>query len=227
MAKPSPAECPSCDQLIRRIWVMRKHEKVGMKWRDHTAPCGLPCKTAQEAKPGEHVHSITDECERCQAVSKFLVNGKVVDRRTYSKPIPVAPIKIKTPPTPPEPKVPWERIIIPPHALKMAKIRAGFESIVDAAIMIEMFYPLTQYNSSQKEAKGTSHTKRTKPGKNKHRSQRVDLYTVTHDGVEWVFYMKRNVLMTVHRNDKYDTTGPPEGQHVRLDNALMSSNAAG
>lgn len=92
----------------------------------------------------------------------------------------------------------------------MAKIRAGFDSVVDAAMMIERLYPLAQYNSSQKKAQGTSHTKRTKPGKNKHKSQRVDLYTVTDDnGVEWIFYMKRNVLMTVHRNDEFDFGGPP------------------
>jgi hypothetical protein len=188
-----------------------------MKFRNHNAPCGLPCKTVYEAKPGEVTHTIAEECPQCSMKIK---------RGSTSQPQPQMPIRWDAPPpVPPEPKVPWNQIVIPPHALKMAKIRAGFDSIVDAAIMIETFYPLTQYNSSQKEPQGTSHTKRTKPGKNKRRSQRVDLYTMTHDGVEWVFYMKRNILMTVHRNDQYDTTGPPPGKEVKLDNALVASNS--
>lgn len=220
MAKLPPAECPCCGQLIRRIWMMKNGVKVGQKWRDHDAPCGLPCRLERERRyPGEVTHVITDECLQCQVRmrgSKIYVDGKVYDKEDDPRKN-VQPAKpVKEPPPAPEPKVPWERIVIPPHALKMAKIRAGFTSVVDAAIMIEQFYPLTRYNSSQKEAKGTSHTKRTKPGKNRKKSQRVDLYTIVHDGVEWIFYMKRNVLMTIHRNDEFDTTGPPPGREVVL-----------
>jgi hypothetical protein len=200
---------------------MKNGVKVGQKWRNHSAPCGLPCKTAQEAEPGEVTHTVTEECPQCSM--KLKREGTIA-----SRPKPQMPIRWDAPPpVPPSPKVPWNEIVIPPHALKMAKIRAGFESIVDAAIMIEQFYPLTQYNSSQKEAKGTSHTKRTKPGKNKHLSQRVDLYTMVHDGVEWVFYMKRNVLMTVHRNDQYDNGGVPEHKRLRVDNGVVVSNGSG
>lgn len=200
---------------------MKDHEKVGMKFRHHTAPCGLPCKLKSEADPGEETHVITDECRRClskrMTSQQIYVDGKVYDIANDPRKY-VPPVRIRTPPTPPEPKTPWERIVIPPHALKMMKIRAGFVSVVDAANMIERLYPLTVYNSSQKKAHGTSHTKRTKPGKNKHKSQRVDLYTVTDDGVEWIFYMKRNVLMTVHRNDEFDHGGP------LLDNEVLASN---
>jgi hypothetical protein len=200
---------------------MKDHQKVGMRYRNHTAPCGLPCKTAQEAEPGEITHPVAEDCPQC----KITVQRE--KRQWPTGPTPVMPIKwTAPPPVPPSPKVPWNQIVIPPHALKMAKIRAGFDSVVDAAIMIEMFYPLTEYNSSQKEAKGTSHTKRTKPGKKQRLSQRVDLYTMTHDGVEWVFYMKRNVLMTVHRNDEWDYGGPPPDKAVRLDNADASSKSA-
>lgn len=205
---------------------MKNGRKIGQKYRDHEAPCGLPCRLESEHRyPGEATHVITDECLQCQArmrESKIFVDGKVYnkedDPRKNHQPT-MKPVRI--PPTAPEPKVPWERIVIPPHALKMVKIRAGFISVVDAANMIERLYPLTVYNSSQKEAKGTSHTKRTKPGKNKKKSQRVDLYTVTDDGIEWIFYMKRNVLMTVHRNDQFDTTGPIEPY---IDNGAMVSN---
>jgi hypothetical protein len=142
--------------------------------------------------------------------SKIYVDGKVYNKEDDPRkgfPLPTRPVS--APPPPPEPKTPWDRIVIPPHAIKMMKIRAGFESVVDAVNMIERLYPLTQYNSSQKKAKGTSYTKRTKPGKNKDKSQRVDLYTVTDNGIEWIFYMKRNVLMTIHRNDEFDFGGPP------------------
>lgn len=195
---------------------MRRGQKIGQKFRDHTAPCGLPCKLKSEAFRDEITHVVTEECSRCQlrirneTDGKIYVDGKIYDktedpRRKIQPTRPVA-----TPPQPPEPKTPWNEIVIPPHALKMAKIRAGFDSVVDAAMMIERLYPMAQYNSSQKKAQGTSHTKRTKPGKNKHKSQRVDLYTVTDEnGVEWIFYMKRNVLMTVHRNDEFDFGGPP------------------
>jgi hypothetical protein len=196
-----------------------------MKFRHHTAPCGLPCKLLSEAEPGEVTHVVTEECLQCKlqarVTSQIWIDGKVYnkedDPRKYVAPVPTKPVS--TPIEPPEPKVPWEKIVIPPHALKMVKIRAGFESVVDAAMMIERLYPLAQYNSSQKKAKGTSHTKRTKPGKNKKKSQRVDLYTVTDiDGIEWIFFMKRNVLMTVHRNDEFDFGGP------RLDNESITSN---
>lgn len=227
MAKLPPAECPCCGQNIRRIWVMHNHVKVGMKFRRHTAPCGLPCLLPSEADWGDVTHVITEECPACArlltARSQIFVDGKVYNknqdpRRKYA-PVPARPEYVPTPPTPPEPKTPWGQIVIPPHAIKMMKIRAGFESVVDAVNMIERLYPLTEYNSSQKTAQGTSHTKRSKPGKNKHKSQRVDLYTVKDDdGVEWTFFMKRNVLMTVHRNDEFDFGGP------RLDNNELTSN---
>jgi hypothetical protein len=203
---------------------MRDGQKIGQKFRNHDAPCGLPCLLESERGRGQLSHVITEECLRCQSRmrgSKIYVDGKVYDKeddpRKNHQPT-MKPVKTPTPPLPPEPKVPWERIVIPPHALKMVKIRAGFISVVDAAIMIERLYPLTVYNSSQKEAKGTSHTRRTKPGKNKKKSQRVDLYTVTDEGVEWIFYMKRNVLMTVHRNDEFDHGFP------YVDNEAMTSN---
>lgn len=192
---------------------MRNGRKVGQRFRDHTAPCGLPCKLKSEAGPNEVTHVITEECLQCQMhmrASKIYVDGKVYNKEDDPRkgfPLPTRPVS--APPPPPEPKTPWDRIVIPPHAIKMMKIRAGFESVVDAVNMIERLYPLTQYNSSQKKAKGTSYTKRTKPGKNKDKSQRVDLYTVTDNGIEWIFYMKRNVLMTIHRNDEFDFGGPP------------------
>lgn len=198
---------------------MKNGRKTGQKFRDHEAPCGLPCRLESERRyPGEATHVITDECLQCQArkrSSKIFVDGQVYakeDDPRKSHPATMKPMK--TPPIAPDPKVPWERIVIPPHAIKMMKIRAGFASVVDAVNMIERLYPLTIYNSSQKEAKGTSHTKRTKPGKNKKKSQRVDLYTVEDAGIEWIFYMKRNVLMTVHRNDEFDFGGPPIDEQV-------------
>jgi hypothetical protein len=211
---------------------MSGNEKVGMRFRDHTAPCGLPCKLLKEALPGEQVHEVTEECPRCikraqrivahnKGEEKILINGVVYDKNnnpfTAKPPEPKEP---KPPPTPPEPKTPWERMVIPPHALKMLKIRAGFLSVVDAANMIERLYPLAQYHSSQKEAQGTSHTKRTKPGKNKKKSQRVDLYSVEDAGVVWTFYMKRNVLMTVHRNDDLNNIGARSGWDV-LENSTQ------
>lgn len=195
---------------------MKRGQKIGQKFRDHDAPCGLPCRLESERREFDNaIHVITEECLQCQMRIRNETNGKIyVDGVVYDKTDdprrkiqPARPVA--TPPQPPEPKTPWEKIVIPPHALKMAKIRAGFDSVVDAANMIERLYPLAQYNSSQKKAKGTSYTKRTKPGKNKDKSQRVDLYTVTDENdVEWIFYMKRNVLMTVHRNDEFDFGGP-------------------
>jgi hypothetical protein len=197
---------------------MKNGKKVGQRFRDHDAPCGLPCRLESERRyPGEATHVITDECLQCgmrirashdNPASKIYVDGKVYDKADDPRKKVQHTKPVKAPPSPPDPKVPWDRIVIPPHALKMVKIRAGYTSVVDAAILIERLYPLTVYNSSQKEAKGTSYTKRTKPGKNKKKSQRVDLYTVTDDGVEWIFYMKRNVLMTVHRNDEFDHGHP-------------------
>jgi hypothetical protein len=214
MAKPPPAECPGCGQNIRRVWRMKGEKTVGTRFRDHSAPCGLPCKTKYEAGEGEVTHTITEECTQCnkrvnlyqEAMNKAYVNGVVYDKSQDPRKHPGTP-REKTPPQPPEPKVPWNNIIIPPHVLKMVKIRAGFTSVIDAADMIERLYPLTCYESSQKKAHGTSHTKRTKPGKNKRKSQRVDLYVVTDNEVKWTFYMKRNVLMTVHRNDDLDNIG--------------------
>lgn len=222
MAKPTPAECPGCNQLIRRLWRMEKNKKVGVRFRPHNAPCGLPCKTDLEAAPGQLTHTVTEECPECNppkppppppkeipqkyidAMSKIWIDGKIYDKTELKKHN--AP-KAKKPNEPPEPKVPWENIVIPPHALKMMKIRAGLKSVVDAANMIERLYPLTKYESSQTKPHGTSRTKRTMPGKNKRKSQRVDLYTVMDEGIKWTFYMKRNVLQTVHRNDDLDNIG--------------------
>lgn len=205
-------------------------KKVGMRFRSHTAPCGLPCKTRQEADPGEVTHTVTDECTHCngrvrfyqEAMNKVFVDGAVYnkeeDPRKKAPPTP----KEKRPPQAPDPKVPWNNIVIPPHVLKMVKIRAGFRSVVDAANFIERLYPLSTYESSQKEPQGTSRTRRTKPGKNRHKSQRVDLYVVTDDDIKWTFYMKRNVLMTVHRNDNLDNIGPRSGREI-LDELLDES----
>lgn len=211
---------------------MDRGKKVGMRFRSHTAPCGLPCKTIHEANRNEVTHTITEECPRClanenlwrEAEARYL-NSAPIKNDNHTKGAATALLKAKErkvqppsrpspKPIPPEPKTPWEKIVIPPHALKMVKIRAGFASVVDAANMIERLYPLAEYRSSQKEAKGTSHTKRTKPGKNKHKSQRVDLYVVTDNGVIWIFYMKRNVLMTVHRGDDLDRIGPRSGLDI-------------
>jgi len=221
-SRPAAAECPCCGQMIARIWRLQRGQPVGLRFREHYAHCGLPCKLPNERDhPDEVTHVITEECPRCQdratksdayraSTSKIYVDGKVYDRADDPRRfVPIEPMKPKAAKQPPEPKPPWHQIVIPPHAIKSAKIRAGFESAVDAVLMIERLYPLTVYHSSQKTAKGTSHTKRTKPGRNKHKSQRVDLYTVTDNGIGWIFYMKRNVLMTVHRNDAYDFGGPP------------------
>jgi len=232
MAKPPPAQCPGCNQNIRRLWRMDKGEKIGMRFRDHTAPCGLPCRTAHERQPGEITHTITEECPEClrlrllryrlepvsehqaalnerykAAEDKIYINGVIFSKSTDPRKHPGNQPKKKSAMPPPAPKTPWNQIVIPPHALKMVKIRAGFKSVVDAANMIERLYPLAVYESSQKEAQGTSHTKRTKPGKNKRKSQRVDIYSVTDNDIKWTFYMKRNVLMTVHRNDDLDNIG--------------------
>ena len=214
MPAPDPAECPCCSRIVQRYWTMRNDQKIGQAFRSHKAPCGLPCKLAKEASAGEAFHEITEECAKCLLIiksnSEIYVDGKVVNKEDdprKSTPNPIKPVKYPGPA--PEPKIPWDKIVIPPHALKMVKIRAGFESIIDAAMLIERLYPLAIYNSSQKKAHGTSHTKRTMPGKNKNKSQRVDLYTVVDNGIEWIFYMKRNVLMTVHRNDELDFGGPP------------------
>jgi len=197
---------------------MKNGRKIGQKYRDHEAPCGLPCRLESERRwAGEVTHIITDDCLQCQVRmrgSQIYVDGKVYSKENDPRKKVEHTKPVRVPPPAPEPKVPWEKIVIPPHALKMAKIRAGFVSVVDAAIMIERLYPLSVYNSSQKKAQGTSHTKRTKPGKGKNKSQRVDLYTVTDDGIEWIFYMKRNVLMTVHRNDEFDFGGPPITEHA-------------
>ena len=211
-----------------------------MRFRSHTAPCGLPCKTVQErSSPDEVTHTITEECPEClrlrlariearrpsatqealkeryrEAESKVYVNGQVyeknADPRTKQPPAP----KEKKPPQPATPKVPWLNMVIPPHVLKMVKIRAGFRSVIDAANFIERLYPLTTYESSQKEAQGTSRTKRNMPGKAKRKSQRVDLYVVTDEGIKWTFYMKRNVLMTVHRNDDLNNIGPRSAHEI-------------
>jgi len=229
--KPPPAKCPGCDQNTRRIWVIEHGEKVGMRFRSHTAPCGLPCKTVHERKPGEVTHTITEECEACLrqhlvrqkdaaqneryllAMSKVYFNGQVYDKKDDPRKASPPP-KEKKPPQPATPKVEWINMVIPPHVLKMIKIRAGFKSVVDAANFIERLYPLATYESSQKEAQGTSRTKRNMPGKAKRKSQRVDLYVVTDAGIKWTFYMKRNVLMTVHRNDDLDNIGPRSGQEI-------------
>lgn len=183
-----------------------------MRFKNHRAPCGMPCKLKREAELGEEVHEITDECEKCillkSASNKILYNGEVVNKedvpnRNWKMEADsidfISESVIKTP---------WDKIVIPPHAFKMMKIRAGFDSVVDAAIMVERLYPLSSYIGSQKKARGTSHTKRTKPGKNKNKSQQIDLFEVSDDGISWVFYMKRNIIMTIHRNDEFDTTGP-------------------
>lgn len=207
---PPSAECPCCGKDTGRIRTVRGDGSVGLKFKEHKAPCGLPCKLPSEARHGERTHVVTDECARCLAMQKILFNGQVVNKVDLRPP---DPIEI----APPTAKVPWNQIVIPPHVIKMVMLRAGFNSAVAAATLIEQFYPLTVYRSSQKEAQGTSHTKRSKPGKNKHLSPRVDLYVVTHQGVEWTFFMKRNVLMTVHRNDDFDYIGPPPGKEVVLD----------
>ena len=101
---------------------------------------------------------------------------------------------------PPEPKTPWDHIVIPPHALRMTMIRASYKSIVDASILIERLYPMAQYKFSQKTAQGTSHTKRATP-RNKRKNCRVDVYVVEDKGIEWQFFMRKNVMLTVHRAD--------------------------
>jgi hypothetical protein len=104
--------------------------------------------------------------------------------------------------TPFGPKPPWQRLVITPHSLKSCSHKTGLNSVVAAAELIELLYPRARYTGSQKKAKGTSHTKRTMKGKGRRRCQRVDLYQVKEGEDLFTFYVKRNVLMTVHVNDR-------------------------
>jgi len=177
--RPPPAECPCCGQLIARRWRILKSGARFMKFRDHNAPCGLPCKTKQEAALNERFHEIAEECDLCRANTSVDVSR-----------------------TPFGPKPPWQRLVITPHSLKSCSHKTGLNSVVAAAELIERLYPQAKYTGSQKKAKGTSHTKRTMKGKARKRSQRVDLYQVKEGDDLFTFYVKRNVLMTVHVNDR-------------------------
>lgn len=183
MSKIDPAECPCCGQVIRRIWVMDGGTKIGMKFRDHVAPCGLPCKLKRHAESGETVHDVTDLCEKCIALKE---TKKISSAPEYTRPL-------KDPATAPSAKIPLEDLIIPPHAIKMAKSKAGLSSDEEAISFINKLYPLSEYNSSQE--------KTSSEGDEKFKPHRIDLYTVYENGEQWVFYMKKNILMTIHKMD--------------------------
>ena len=202
------AECPCCGQIIKRKWEWRPAEwRYQLAYRKHNAPCGLPCLTKYEAALNQDYHEVTEECRLCQ--DKLRLNKEGV---TFPK------NKLAHVVDPPEYKFPWNRLVITPHALKMTKIRGQFGSVVDAAMFIEDTYPLTRYNSSQREPQGTSWVKRNKKGKARKRSQKVDLYAVNLGYTQWIFYIKRNVLMTVHRNDMT----PPKDYDEAHDNGCQA-----
>jgi hypothetical protein len=88
-----------------------------------------------------------------------------------------------------------EELTLNTHCITNFRLRAGLHSVVYAVDEIRRLFDKASYAGEQQEPRGRSPKKKLRAP---HKARRVSVWQVIENKSHWIFYVRGQVLLTVH-----------------------------